>query len=84
MIFFADSMALATAAILSVVCIIFWYFYTQHKHNYIPTLEDEIGDVVEPTAAEKASMDREYAIWKWGTIVVTVISLAIYFIPMFI
>ena len=35
MIFFADSMALATAAILSVVCIIFWYFYTQHKHNYI-------------------------------------------------
>lgn len=84
MIFFADSMALATAAILSVVCIIFWYFYTQHKHYYIPTLEDEIGDVVEPTAAEKASMDREYAIWKWGTIIVTVISLAIYFIPMFI
>ena len=84
MIFFADSMALATAAILSVVCIIFWYFYTQHKHNYIATLEDEIGDVIEPTAAEKASMDREYAIWKWGTIVVTVISLAIYFIPMFI
>ena len=84
MIFFADSMALATAAILSVVCIIFWYFYTLNNHNYIPTLEDEIGDVIEPTAAEKASMDREYAIWKWGTIVVTVISLAIYFIPMFI
>ena len=84
MIFFADSMALATAAILSVVCIIFWYFYTQHKQNYLPTLEDDIGDVIEPTAAEKASMDREYAIWKWGTIVVTVISLAIYFIPMFI
>lgn len=82
MILFADSMALATAGILSVVCIIFWYFYTKHKHNFIPALEDEIGDVKEPSAAEKAAMDREYAIWKWGTAIVTIISLAIYFIPM--
>ena len=83
MLFFADQVALATAGVLSVVCIIFWYFYTQHKHNNIPTLEEEIGEVTEPTAEEKAKMDHEYMIWKWGTIIVTVIALAIYFIPMF-
>lgn len=83
MLFFADQIALATAGVLSVVCIIFWYFYTQHKHNNIPTLEEEIGEVTEPTTEEMTKMDREYSIWKWGTIIVTVISLAIYFIPMF-
>ena len=82
MLFFADQIALYTAGVLSVVCIIFWYFYTKHKSNHVPTLEEEIGEVQEPTAEEKASMDREYAVWKWGTIVVTVIALAIYLIPM--
>lgn len=27
-------------------------------------------------------MDKEYAIWKWCTIIVTIISLIIYLIPM--
>ena len=84
MLFFADKIALYTAGILSVLCIIFWYFYTQHKKNKIPALEDEIGDIEEPTAAEKRKMDKEYSIWKWSTIVITVISLAIYLIPMII
>ena len=27
-------------------------------------------------------MDKEYAIWKWATIVVTAVALAIYLVPM--
>ena len=83
MLFFADTIALYTAGILSVLCVIFWYFYTQHKENKIPSISEEVGDVEEPTAEEKAKMDREYAIWKWGTLIVTAISLGIYLIPMF-
>lgn len=82
MLFFADRIALYTAGILSVLCIVFWYFYTQHKKEKMPTLEEEIGEVEEPTELEKKKMDREYSIWKWGTIIVTVISLLIYLIPM--
>lgn len=50
---FADKIALYTAGILSVLCIIFWYFYTQHKKEVIPSLEEEIGEIEEPSAAEK-------------------------------
>lgn len=70
---FADKIALYTAGILSVLCIIFWYFYTQHKKEIIPSLEEEIGEIEEPSAAEKRKMDKEYAIWKWCTIIVTII-----------
>lgn len=82
MLFFADKMALYTAGLLSVLCVVFWYFYTNHKEQKMLTLEEEIGEVEEPTAAEKAKMDRDYAVWKWATIVVTVIALGIYLIPM--
>jgi len=82
MLIFADVTALITAVVLSVACVIFYYIYTIKHKNVIPSLEEEIGEVEEPTAKEIAAMDKEYAIWKWGTIIVTVISLAIYFIPM--
>lgn len=61
MLFFADKIALYTAGILSVLCIIFWYFYTQHKKDKIPALEDEIGDIEEPTAAEKRKWTKNIA-----------------------
>ncbi len=83
MLFYADTIALYTAGILSVVCVVFWYFYTNHKEQKMLSLEEEIGEVEEPTAEEKDKMDKEYAIWKWGTIIVTVIALGIYLIPMF-
>lgn len=44
-----------------------------------------IGTVVGvglPPAAVKAALDREYNIWKIGTILVTVVALGIYLIPM--
>ena len=82
MLFFADQVALATAGVISVLCVVFYNFYTKYKQNKMIPLEDEIGEVEEPTAEEKAKMDREYAIWKWGTIIVTAIALGIYLIPM--
>ncbi len=82
MLFYADKIALYTAGVLSVMCVVFWYFYTNHKEQKMLTLEEEIGEVAEPTAEEKIKMDREYAIWKWGTIIVTIIALGIYIIPM--
>ena len=83
MLFYADKIALYTAGLLSVMCAVFWYFYTNHKEQKMLSLEEEIGEVAEPTAEEKAKMDREYAIWKWGTIIVTIVALGIYLIPMF-
>lgn len=82
MLFYADKIALYTAGVLSVMCVVFWYFYTNHKEQKMLSLEEEIGEVAEPTAEEKIKMDREYAIWKWGTIIVTIIALGIYIIPM--
>ena len=83
MLFYADKIALYTAGLLRVMCAVFWYFYTNHKEQKMLSLEEEIGEVAEPTAEEKAKMDREYAIWKWGTIIVTIVALGIYLIPMF-
>ncbi len=82
MLFYADKMALYTAGVLSVMCVVFWYFYTNHKEQKMLSLEEEIGEVAEPTAEEKIKMDREYTIWKWGTLIVTIIALGIYIIPM--
>lgn len=82
MLFYADKMALYTAAILSVVCAVFWYFYTKHKNTQLIPLEEEIGEIEEPSVEVKEKMDKEYKIWKWATIAVTIISLGIYLIPM--
>lgn len=82
-LWFADQVALATAGVLSVVCIVFWYFYTKHKEQFIKNVEEEVGTVEEPTPDQMRKMNRQYAIWKWGTAAVTIISLAIYLIPMF-
>lgn len=82
MLFFADRVALATAGAVTAVCIVFYYFYTIHNAKPLPSLEEEIGEIEEPTPEVKAKMDHEYAIWKWGTIIVTVIALGIYLIPM--
>ena len=46
------------------------------------SMEEEIGVLEEPSVEEKTRMDREYAIWKYVTIGVTILALGIYFIPM--
>ncbi len=82
MLFFADRIALATAGIISVLCIIYWAAVAKRNEKPLPPLEEEIGEMHIPTLEEKEKIDKEYNIWKIGTIVVTIIALGIYFIPM--
>ena len=81
MLIFADRLALLTALIISIVCLIFYYAFTRHQDYKLLSIEEEIGEIEEPSEAEKKKIDKEYAIWKWGTIIVTVIALGIYLIP---
>lgn len=83
MLIFADKAALLTAGIITVVCIVFYYLYSHKKAYHMPTIEEEIGVIEEPDADTKKKMDKEYTIWKIGTIVVTIVALGIYVIPMF-
>ena len=84
MLIFADQMALITAGVISVLCVIFYYAFTKRHAPELLSIEEEIGVIEEPSKEEKEKMDREYAIWKYITIAVTVIALGIYFIPMII
>ena len=61
--------------------IIYWAVFTRKHENKIPTIEEEIGVLEEPSPEEKAKMDKEYNIWKIATIVATIIALGIYIIP---
>ena len=84
MLFFADKAALITAVVITVLCIVYWAVYTRKNKNTIPSIEEEIGVIEEPTREEKNKIDKEYKIWKFVTILVTVIALGIYLIPIFI
>lgn len=82
MLIFADQLALITAGIITVLCIIYWFVFTRKKENQVITIEEEIGVIEEPSAEEKKHIDKEYKIWKISTIVVTIVALGIYLIPM--
>ena len=82
MLIFADSMALITSAIISVVCIVFYFAYSKNKSKKLVSVEEEIGVIEEPSENDKRKMDNEYKLWKYATIMVTIIALGIYIIPM--
>ena len=82
MLLFADRTALLTAGVITVVCIVFYYAFTKRHSAPMLSMEEEIGVLEEPSVEEKTRMDREYAIWKYATIAVTLLALGIYFIPM--
>ena len=82
MLIFADKTALITAAIITVLCILFYLAFSKNKEYKLPTIAEEIGVIEEPTVEEKQKMDKEYSIWKIATIVITIIALGIYLIPM--
>ena len=81
MLIFADKTALLTAGVISGVCVVFYYGFTKKRENTILDLEEEIGEIEEPSPEEKEKMDKEYRIWKVVTVLVTVLALGIYFIP---
>lgn len=81
MLIFADKMALLTAGIITVICLIFYNIFTKKHVQKLVSIEEEIGVIEEPSVEEKGKMDRQYAVWKVATIVATVLALTIYFIP---
>lgn len=81
MLIFADKMALLTAGIITIICLIFYNIFTKKHVQKLVSIEEEIGVIEEPSAEEKGKMDRQYAVWKVATIVATVLALVIYFIP---
>ena len=60
MLIFADRAALATSGVVTVAAIIYWAVFTRKHENKIPTIEEEIGVLEEPSLEEKAKMDKEY------------------------
>ena len=68
-------------AAVSVLCIIYYIAIARKKEFKILSIEEEIGEIDEPTAEEKAKIDKEYNIWKIGTSIVTIVALGIYLIP---
>lgn len=82
MLIFADHLALITAGVITVLCIIYWAIFARKRETQILSIEEEIGIVEEPTVEEKKKLDREYRIWKYATIIVTIVALGIYLIPM--
>lgn len=81
MLVFADHVALATAGIIAVASLIYYFLYTRGHKDVMPTIEEEIGYVEEPNAEQKAHIDREYKVWAWGTAIVTIIALGVYLVP---
>lgn len=83
MLAFADRIALITAGVLSVVCLLYYFTYTKDNVTELVTVEEEIGIIEEPDSETKKLMDTKYCIWKASTIIVTVVAMAIYIIPLF-
>lgn len=67
--------------VVSVLCIIYYIAIARKKEFKILSIEEEIGEIDEPTEQEKAKIDKEYNIWKIGTSIVTIVALGIYLIP---
>ncbi|MFR0544727.1 APC family permease [Limosilactobacillus reuteri] len=81
MLLYSDYLALFTAGILTIFCLIFYAFYTRHKSADNISLEEEIGKIEEPNNVELSKINRQYAGWKWATIIATLIAIGIYIIP---
>lgn len=81
MLLFADKTALLTSGIVTILCLLFYVFFTKRiKEGHI--VFDNRG-VTEPDALEKLALDKEYTVWKCATVIVTLVALGVYIIPMF-
>ncbi|MCH9394801.1 APC family permease [Limosilactobacillus reuteri] len=84
MLVYADRLALVTAGMLTIVCLVFYFLYTRRRGGTDIALDKEIGVVEEPDKFEKEKIDKQYLVWKWVTIAVTVIALVMYLAPLII
>lgn len=83
MLIYADRLALATAGVLTIVCLTFYFLYTKKKSRPDVPIQDEIGIVEETSNAQKTKLDNQYLVWKRATIIVTIITLGMYVVPLF-
>lgn len=82
MLIFADITAIITATVISILCVFFYFIYSKKKSKELLPIEQEIGEIEEPDECTKKKLDKEYCIWKYVTIVITIVALGIYVIPM--
>ena len=82
MLIFADQFALLTAVIIAILSI--FYGLLLGKKVSVSSIEEQVGEIKEPTKDEKVNIDREYKIWKHTTILVSVFALGVYIIPIII
>lgn len=73
MLIFTNRVALITAGTIG----------AKYKDEAL-SIEEEVGVIEEPTTREKAELDRQYMLWKYTTILVTVVALGIYVVPIII
>lgn len=81
---FVEKSASITGLIVCALAALYWLVFTRKHGNSLPSLEEEIGEIIEPTSEEKAKIDHEYKVWKIGTIIAMVVSCGIYFVPIII
>lgn len=84
MLLFADRVALITALIIGVVSVIYALLIGQRNRDEASSIYDDVEDLPEPDKETKDKLDKEYAVWKYSTIVVTIIPLGIYLVPIMI
>ena len=84
MLIFADRIALITAGIIGVLSVIYAVTIGAKYRDEALSIEEEVGVIEEPTTREKAKLDRQYMLWKYITILVTIVALGIYVFPIII
>lgn len=82
MLIFADKLALLTALVISILSFLYWLIFTRKKNQGMISVEEEIGIIEEPSVKEKNILDKEYRIWKMGTVIASLVALCIYLLPM--
>ena len=55
---FADRIALLTAAVVTVAAIVYWALFTRKHENKIPSIEEEIGILEEPSPRKRQRWTR--------------------------
>lgn len=82
MLIFADQVALITAIIIVILSIIYILFIEKNvKKIDVKEITKQVGEIDIPTKQEKVKIDHEYAIWKYATIIVSILALAMYVLP---
>lgn len=84
MLFYADSLALLTSLIVTLMCLGFYFTYTRKQNRDLVRLEDEIGYIQEPSKQLKIKMDKEYKVWSIATALAVLIAMLIYLLPVII